>query len=334
MPGWAWPGSLWRIAFLSLAGFAGATVAQPAAPEFWQQEAALRIHDPSTIVREGDRFWTFSTGMGLKSFWSTNLLEWQSGPRVLPQMPPWVKQVVADQRGDYWAPDVIRVNDRWLLYYSVSRFGKNTSAIALVTTPTLTPTAGKVEWHDAGIVIQSERTNDFNTIDPAAFADRDGRLWLAFGSYWSGIKLVELDPQTGHRRAPNAPLGALAAKAQIEAPFLYRHADRYYLFVNWGQCCQGTNSTYEIRVGRSDQVTGPYRDREDKDLRTGGGTLVLGSEGAFIGPGHASIVTVAGQEWFSFHYYDARNRGRPTLGLRKLTWDKEGWPEVASDAGP
>jgi arabinan endo-1,5-alpha-L-arabinosidase len=307
--------------------------AQPEAGGFWQRESAMRVHDPSTIVREGDNYWMFCTGIGVKSFSSTNLHNWQPGPSVMPQMPPWVREVVPDQRGHYWAPDVTRVGNRWLLYYSVSSFGKNTSAIALATTPSLDPGNAAFKWSDAGIVVQSSRTNDYNTIDAAVIRDADGKLWLAFGSYWSGIKLIELDPATGKRIAPDSPVYSLASNEHIEAAFIHQRGTNYFLFVNWGQCCKGTNSTYEIRVGRSSTITGPYRDRDGLDMIGGGGTLVLGSQGRFIGPGHAGIVSDGAQEWFSFHYYDGANRGRPALGVRELAWDNEGWPVVAGPEG-
>ena len=321
------------VANLSLGWLVPEACAQPDARPYWMRESVLRVHDPSTIVREGDTCWMFSTGFGIKSHSSTNLQDWQAGPAVMPQMPAWVHDVVPDQRGHYWAPDVIRVGGRWLLYYSVSSFGKNTSAIALATTPALDPKNPECKWTDEGIVIRTGRTNNFNAIDPAVFQDTDQKLWLAFGSYWSGIKLVELDPASGKRIAPDSPMYSLAGNDHIEAAFIHQHGTNYYLFVNWGQCCQGTNSTYEIRVGRSDKVAGPYRDREGRDMIAGGGTLVLGSEGRFIGPGHAGIVIDGAQEWFSFHYYDGDNRGRPALGVRKLTWDQAGWPLVAGAAG-
>jgi arabinan endo-1,5-alpha-L-arabinosidase len=124
---------------------------------------------------------------------------------------------------------------------------------------------------------------------------------------------------------------SLAWNDHIEAPFIHRHGTNYLLLVNWGQCCKGTNSTYEIRVGRSRTITGPYLDRNGVEMMNGGGTLVLGSEGRFIGPGHAGIVNDGAQEWFSFHYYNAENGGRPTMAVRKLSWDEEDWPVVAGD---
>jgi len=319
------------IVSVGLSLVTSAVLAQTNSRAQWRREAALRVHDPSTLVREGDVYWMFCTGVGVSSFSSTNLLNWRPGPKVLPEMPNWVKEVVPDQRGHYWAPDLVRVADRWHLYYSVSSFGKNTSAIALATTPTLNPDSPDFKWKDEGIVIQSGRTNSYNTIDPAVIQDGDGRLWLAFGSYWSGIKLIELDPETGKKVGPAAPLYSLASNDNIEAAFLHRRGTNYFLFVNWGQCCKGVDSTYEIRVGRSDRITGPYRDRAGIDMLGGGGTLILGSNGRFVGPGHAGIVTQAGQEWLSYHYYDRENRGRPTLGMIKLSWDKEGWPVVTGE---
>ncbi|HEU5072135.1 MAG TPA: arabinan endo-1,5-alpha-L-arabinosidase [Verrucomicrobiae bacterium] len=298
-----------------------------------RRDAFLRVHDPSTIVQDSERYWTFCTGNGVRSLWSTNLVDWHFGPPVFTptNLPAWHRQWVPANRGHFWAPDLIHLRDRWFLYYSVSSWGKNTSAIGLATNATLNPDDPRFGWHDAGMVVRAVPTNDFNTIDPAVSLDADGRPWLAFGSYWSGIKLVELDPQTGLRRAPDSPLYSLASNESIEAAYLYRQGTNYYLFVNWGQCCRGTNSTYEIRVGRSDKITGPYRDRDGLDLLGGGGSLVLGSAGKVVGPGHAGIFTARGTDWFSFHYYDATQRGRATLGIRKLRWDEAGWPVITGE---
>jgi arabinan endo-1,5-alpha-L-arabinosidase len=287
----------------------------------------VRAHDPSTIVKCGDEYWMFCTGRGVRAYRSKDLVQWKPGPAVFTNAPSWVVAAVPDHNGhDFWAPDVIRVGDRYLLYYSVSTFGKNTSAIGLVTNPTLDPADARYRWTDQGVVIQSRPSDNFNTIDPALFQDADGSLWMVFGSYWSGIKLIQLDPNTGKRIAPDAPLYALAHHDSIEAPFLYRHDGKYFLFVNWGQCCRGTNSTYEIRVGRSDQVTGPYRDRAGKDLLLGGGTLLLGTEDVFIGPGHAGILEEQGNCWFGFHFYNAAQRGLPMYAIRPLRWGEDGWP--------
>lgn len=287
-----------------------------------------RIHDPSTILREGDRWWVFGTGRGIQTLWSSNRVDWEMGPSVLRQPPGWATDWVPEHRFRYWAPDIIRLKDRYFLYFSVSTWGSRQSAIGLLVGRRLDPEAPDYGWEDRGPVVRTTPQDNYNAIDPALFQDRDGRLWMVFGSYWSGIKLVELNPETGLRREPGQGLIDLAWKEAIEAAALFRHGEDYFLFVNWGQCCRGTNSTYEIRVGRSRSVTGPYLDREGRDLRKGGGTLLLGSSGRFIGPGHAAFFEAEGQLWMSYHFYDAAQGGRSALDILPVQWDPEGWPVV------
>jgi arabinan endo-1,5-alpha-L-arabinosidase len=213
----------------------------------------IRVHDPSTIVRCKDQYWIFCTGRGTPSFHSKDLVAWERGPQTFTKSPQWVAQAVPGNRSglDFWAPDVIRFRDKYLLYFSVSTFGKNTSAIGLATNVTLDPCDPAYEWKDCGIVIQSSPRDDFNAIDPAVTADADGNLWLSFGSFWGGIKLIQLDPATGKRIAPDSPVHALAHYDSIEAPFIYQRNGVYYLFLNWGMCCRGVNSTYNMRGGRT-----------------------------------------------------------------------------------
>ena len=332
------------VVIFAVCGFspcARAAEASPAAPATQADAAAkarlaqlgargIRAHDPSTIVTCKGEYWMFYTGRGVPSWHSKDLQHWEAGPRVFEQPPGWVASAVPENRnGMCWAPDVMRVGDRYLLYYSVSSFGKNTSAIALATNRTLNPADPAFRWVDAGIVVRSAPPDKFNTIDPAITRDAEGRLWLAFGSYWSGIKLIELDPATGRRLAPDSPMHALAANKQIEAAFIYRHGAHYYLFVNHGFCCRGVESTYDIRVGRSAAITGPYLDRDGRKLLDGGGTVVLATDGPFIGPGHAGIFAESGREWFGCHFYDGTTpRGTPAFAIRPLTWDAGGWPVV------
>jgi arabinan endo-1,5-alpha-L-arabinosidase len=303
--------------------------ASPAAIEMLRKlgKRDAGAHDPSTIVRDGDWYYCFLTGQGVPVIRSRDLEKWEGQPHVFARSPDWVATAVPGNRGHFWAPDIVRAKDgRWLLYYSVSTFGKQTSAIALVTNATLDASSPDYAWKDEGIVVKSAPADRFNAIDPAISYDADGKLWMAFGSYWDGIKLIELDIATGLRKGDDTPV-PLARNRDVEAAFIYRHGDHYYLFVNWGKCCQGVKSTYEIRIGRADRITGPYYDRDGKDLASNGGTLFLAGDGAMIGPGHAGIVTdAAGHEQLSFHFYDATNDGKPMLGIRPLTWDAQDWP--------
>ena len=162
---------------------------------------------------------------------------------------------------------------------------------------------------------------------------------MTFGSFWNGIYITELDPATGKRlepptnplniaRNPGSPVNA------IEAPFLTKHGDYYYLFVNWDTCCQGVNSTYNIRVGRSTSPTGPFRDRIGLAMTSGGGELFLATEGNFIGPGHFSDYSENNIDYFSYHYYDGNQNGASKLAIREFAWTYDGWPILASDLPP
>jgi arabinan endo-1,5-alpha-L-arabinosidase len=286
----------------------------------------LFAHDPSSIVKEGATFHVFSTGPGIATKTSSNLTHWTRGSAVFAAPPAWTTNAVAGFRGYFWAPDVVRVGGKYFLYYSVSTFGKQRSAIGLATTSTLDTNSSQYGWSDQGPVIESQPGDPFNAIDPSVFLDRDGKLWMALGSFWRGIFLVELNPGTGKRIATNSPVHRLAWHDSIEAATVCRHGDDYILFVNWGACCRGTNSTYEVRVGRSKNITGPYLDRDGKDLREGGGTLFLRTEGNDVGPGHIGVLNEGGREFISYHIYDAAQRGRSQLRIRRLLWTQDGWP--------
>jgi arabinan endo-1,5-alpha-L-arabinosidase len=308
---------------------APASANSPQAPP-WLRDPE-RVHDPSTILLiDGVRRF-FCTGPGILLMREDSQGKWLREARLFEQgrAPAWHEELVPGNRGYLWAPDVIQLGENFFVYYSVSTFGKNTSAIGLAVGDTLDPTSPQWKWEDRGPVLLSRRSDRYNAIDPAVFHDgTDGTLWMVFGSFWDGIHLVKLDPKTGLRRSPESAPIRLATAPEIEAPFLHRRGSFYYLFLNWGKCCRGVDSTYEIRVGRSRSVAGPYLDRNGADLREGGGTLVLASEDRWIGPGHASIFARDGREWLVHHYYDRELSGRPRLRLVPLSWDSEDWPMV------
>jgi len=178
--------------------------------------------------------------------------------------------------------------------------------------------------------VRTQDGDGYNAIDPSVFHDRDGSLWMTFGSYWTGIKLIQLDPQTGKRMAPDSKPFSIAYNESIEASYLCRQDDYYYLFVNWGSCCQGPKSTYNIRIGRSKSVTGPYLDKEGVDLLHSGGSLFLSTtNGPLIGPGHAGTLNAQGKNWFTSDFEgDVRMDGKATLAIMPLRWDADGWPEA------
>ena len=308
-----------------------------------QLGGVLGAHDPSNVMKDGSQYWYFATGQGIISRTSTDMINWNAGPSVFNTQPAWTTQAVPSFTGLFWAPTVSFFNNQYYLYYAVSEFGTIDSAIGVATSPSLnTPT-----WTDLGKVVQSDPvgqtsantdTTAYNAIDPSILVDTDGKVWMSFGSYSSGILVTQIDPTTGKRLntstlsatlvANNAPGGGWGSS--IEASSLIKHGSYYYLFVNYGGCCAGIDSTYNIRVGRSTSPTGPFVDQNGIDMRNGGGTLFLGDNGNKIGPGQFGLYTEAGQDYFSYHFYDGNANGAPTFDMRDLYWTSDAWPSTAS----
>ncbi len=307
------------------------------------REAALSgdvvpAHDP-VLIREGDRYYVYSTGQRdrrpLAARTSRDLRHWAPLPSPMSDLPDWARTAVPGAR-EMWAPDIARVGDRYRLYYSVSRFGTQHSAIGLATATTLDPAAPGYGWRDEGMVIASREGDPFNAIDPAFVRDRQGRQWLSFGSFWGGIQLIRLDPGSG-KPAAGAKPQMIARRDMgdktnaIEAPFIIDHGGWYWLIVSFDFCCRGTKSSYHLRIGRARSIEGPYLDRSGRAMREGGGTVLLQADAAgrdrFRGPGHAGVMRDRdGRHYLVHHAYDAAAGGVATLRIARLEWDEAGWP--------
>jgi arabinan endo-1,5-alpha-L-arabinosidase len=293
------------------------------------------------MAREGDTYYLFSTGPGITFYSSKDMKSWTLRGRVFPGEPAWAREVASGFNGHLWAPDVVHHGDRFYLYFSVSAFGRNTSAIGVTTNRTLDPDSPGYRWEDQGIVVRSIPNRDlWNAIDPNVTADEHGVPWLAFGSFWSGIRLVKLAPNWTALAEPQEWYSIArryrsifeddrkAGPAEIEAPFIFKKGDYYYLFVSWGLCCRGKDSTYRIVIGRSADLKGPYLDREGKNLAEGGGSLLLGGNQAWPGLGHNSANTFDGKDYIVFHAYEAADNGLQKLKIAEIKWDKENWPVI------
>lgn len=299
------------------------------------------VHDP-VMIKQDSIFYLFCTGPGITVFTSTDLQNWEQQDPVFKEAPDWALERVPGFNGHIWAPDISYHNDIYYLYYSVSSFGKNTSCIGLATNVTLNPNDPEFEWKDQGIIVQSVPCRDlWNAIDPNIVIDNDGIPWMTFGSFWEGIKIVQLnkdltgikkDPEvwkTIARRERDFLLGDEdPGNAAIEAPFIFRKGKYYYLFVSWDLCCRGKESTYKIVVGRSESVTGPYIDKTGKSMFNGGGSVVLEGNENWYGVGHNSAYTFDGKDYLIFHGYDVQQNGLPKLIIKELSWDKDRWPFV------
>ncbi len=304
-------------------------------------------HDPS-IIKEGKRWYVFATGKApdggqFAVRCSHDLQSWKLCGHVFDAIPGWIRQRSPGTK-DLWAPDISYVHHEYRLYYAYSLFGKNTSGVALATNRTLDPANPAYKWVDKGLVLESKAEDNFNAIDPNFILDATGASWLAFGSFWDGIKMRRLDdsgmPSTSDtelyslaRRARPAnaapvPAGLPADWEAVEAPFLVRHKDYYYLFTSWDLCCRGLKSTYRTMVGRSHAVTGPYVDDAGKLLTDGGGTQLLVANSRWLGPGGESVLLHSnGKDLIVFHAYDAAT-GKPSMQLSTIDWSG-GWPHAA-----
>ena len=299
--------------------------------------APAPAHDPA-IMQEGNQFYMFTTGQGISVSRSNDLVAWQYAGRVFNKIPEWTFKEVPEFKGHLWAPDIAFVNGKYFLYYSISTFGSNLSCIGLAVNETLNPQDPRYQWEDRGLVIKSTSADDFNAIDPNFIQTDDGRAWLSFGSFWTGIKLIELDPATGMPLKNPPEIIALASRPgvefnPIEAPFIYQHGDYYYLFVSWDFCCQSVRSTYNIRVGRAKDITSTYLDKDGKSMLEGGGTLVLEGAGDMHGPGHNAVIRNGDQDLLVHHVYDGTRGGMAVLHIRPLAWDADGWPIAGEPLG-
>ena len=309
-----------------------AILAIGAAPA-WALNGRIHVHDPSTVIQCDGKYYVYGTGRGIMVLTSSNGFDWQRGPKIFDLIPISVKSYVPanDGRG-VWAPDVIKLNGQYCLYYAVSKWDSFVSAVGLVTSPTLDPANPAYKWTDRGMIVHSVAGEDLNAIDPGVMQAPDGRVWLCYGSYHGTIQLVELDPKTGLRIAPNSPAAIIGAKS--EASEMIHHGGYYYLFTNHGTCCQGYRSTYHIVVGRSATVTGPYLDRQGHDMADGGGTLFVRTADGNIGPGHFGYLVDDGVEKFSCHYEAVVGGSNGSvLDIRPLLWTAEGWPMAGTNIG-
>ena len=303
------------------------------------------VHDP-VMAKEDGVYHIFATGMGIQRMTSKDRKNWQvKAMPVMTVIPKWTRDSVPGFDKHVWAPDIIRWHNKWWLAYSCSTFGKNGSAIGLLS-------AAKLDspiWNDEGCIVASRENRDnWNAIDPNFVIDDNYTPWMVWGSFWDGIQIVRLDttmhvakgekPRTLARRyAPGTttaepnPTSAHAGTNAIEAPFVMKHQGYYYLFVSWDYCCRGSKSNYRVAVGRSKNVDGPYLDKRSNDMLNGGGTVLLeGDKKQYEATGHCAAYSIDGKDIFICHGYSTEMKGAPVLIQREIRWTDDGWPELES----
>ena len=269
------------------------------------------IHDPSTIAECDGKYYTFGTGGG--GLISEDGWSWHRG---------------AERPGSGAAPDVLKIGDRYLIIYGATGGGLgggHNGRILTMWNKTLDPKSPDFKYTTAIEVASSDGMEDQDAIDPSLLLDpTTGRLWVSYGTYFGSIRLIEIDPTTGRRVKGNKEKDIAI---DCEATDLIYRDGWYYLLGTHGTCCDGVNSTYNIVVGRSRSVEGPYMDNVGRDMLQGGGRMVIAAGDRVTGPGHFGRTIIdEGVEIMSCHYEaDFDQGGRSVLGIRPLLW-KNGWP--------
>lgn len=321
------------------------------------------VHDP-VMAAENGTYYLFATGMGIQQMTSPDRKTWTVKPEpVMSVIPKWTHDSVPGFRHHVWAPDIIQWHGRWWLAYSCSTFGRNGSAIGLLSTRSLASGL----WEDEGCIVASqEKRDNWNAIDPNFVIDDNDQPWLVWGSFWDGIQLAPLDStmhlkqSSGNHKFQNSnfklqiktiarrfnlnssdakaalpinpnppknPTSDYAGPNAIEAPFIFKHGGWYYLFVSWDYCCQGAKSNYRVAVGRSKTVDGPYLDSKGIDMRYGGGNLFLeGDKKTYEAAGHCAVYTFGNEDIFICHGYSVAQNGASVLIQRPIRWTSDGWP--------
>ena len=297
------------------------------------------VHDPS-IFRRGNTYYVFGTDAGvplggsLPIRCSTDRVSWTQCGYVFSQIPIWVTLKVPGIVG-LWAPDISYFNGLYHVYYAGSTFGSNTSVIGLATNVTLDQSDPNYQWIDRGEVLESASTDNFNAIDPTILSDTDGRVWLTYGSFWTGIKQREIDPASGMLLASNSTIYSLAQRPAvqydpIEGTSLVHKGNFYYLFASFDFCCNRDpfQDTYRIMVGRATSPNGPFTDMGGTPMMQGGGTQLLAGNGqSFSGPGgETAYLDSQNGDVIVFHAIHLPD-GQAYLFVNPLVWIND-WPQI------
>jgi len=272
-------------------------------------EGQIGTHDPTTIMLCDGKYYAFGTGG--RTHVSEDGWTWGSGPGT--------------PNGGGMGPDMIHIGDYYYMYTAGNVGGQPASRIVMQKTKSLNPESPDYGWEPMGVVNTTDGVEFCNGIDPGCFHDpTTGKFWLTFGSYFGNIRVVEMDPETGLRIDMDEYFDIAI---NCEASTIIFHEGYYYLLATHGSCCRGTDSGYNIRTGRSRNVTGPYVDHTGVDMMQGGGKLVIGSGGRYVGAGHFGLIDEGdGVQKFSLHWEADMDRGGSSvLDIRPLLW-KDGWP--------
>lgn len=291
---------------------------------------ANSVHDP-VMIKEGDTYYVLATGQGVTVKASKDKINWENRPAIFPDslsLPAWHRADIPEQRGHLWAPDIHYRDGRFHVYYSVSAWMNFNSSIGYASNVTLNPEDPQYEWVDHGKVIDFRNGGEgVNVIDPNVFVDDDGRVWLFYGSYKSGLRLVELDRATGKLKSETPELTVITTTLG-EGVFVIKADDYYYIFASRGRCCAGIESTYHVVMGRSRNLHGPYLNKKGESWVQDHFSMFLQGDYEEPGRGHNGFFTENGITYIAYHAYTRAFDGAPILNIKPVYVDEDGWPTM------
>lgn len=300
------------------------------------------IADPSIVKGDDGYLYVFSTGGTLIK--SEDGCTFELVTNNIINVPDWWKDLYPDSAGfGIWAPDVIKIQDTWIYYYSLSAWGK-CAGVGYATSENIDG-----PYEDQGKLFDLNEIGIQNCIDPQVIIDDDGRVYMAVGSF-QGLYLLELTEDGmglyNGVEYQNENKVLIAGRAggwdgsTYEGSYIIKEEGYYYYFGSAGTCCESKSSTYRVYVGRSKNIQGPYVDAKGRRLTASGsgqtyGELVVwagtSDDKKVAGPGHNSIFKDdKGELWIYYHSYCEQDNYRTRrLFMDKLSWDDEGFPYVS-----
>lgn len=252
---------------------------------------------------------------------SEDLVDWKNAGNAFDSKPNW------KQDGGIWAPDINRVGDQYFLYYAFSTWGDENPGIGLA----IAENPGG-PFLDQGKLFDSQDMDVPNSIDPFYYSDGENH-YIFWGSYsdtpTQGTYAIELSEDS--KKVKKDAQKTKVAAGDFEAVMIHKHENYYYFFGS-----KGSFSTYHVLVARSEDLTGPYKDKDGCDIaERDHGSLLVEGDTNFIGPGHTSNIVSDNKnnDWILYHAidpeHDELSNGTPrrVLMLDALEWE-DGWPAI------
>lgn len=281
------------------------------------------LPDPSIIKGEDGYFYLYATEdiRNLPIHRSKDLVNWEFlGTAFTDENRPDF-----EPNGGIWAPDINKIGDKYVLYYSMSVWGGEwTCGIGCAVSD-----RPEGPFKDCGMMFRSNGIKVQNSIDPFYIED-NGHKYLFWGSF-RGIYAIELSEDGLSLKSGSSPVQI--AGTAYEGTYIHKRGGYYYMFASIGSCCEGLKSTYTTVVGRSTSLFGPYLDKKSQSMMDNHHEILIHKNDSFVGTGHNSEIVSdnAGTDWLFYHAVSVANPDGRVLMLDKIDWI-DGWPSVEGNS--